>query len=684
MVEPRIEDLPDEETVVREVREFIKQSEGADSRERQRMLHDLRFVYEDHTQWDQTTLTARGDNRPHYVFNKVLLPVNNVIGDQRQASPQIKVRPTDGDSDPDVAEILAGMVRNIEELSGAQTAYDMGFKFAVAGGWGAWRVLPEFRSDASFEQEIFIKPIYNPFTVYWDPLAQEPTKKDQNKCVVAERISREVHRAMFGDEKADNATNVPASRDGRGWFTTDQVRIAEYFKRVPAEKEIALLTDGRVVVLTDEIRTSLEEAKAENEKNSELDLPVIQTDEDGNKKTRVAKTFKVTWWKVDGVQILEGPIVYDWRFIPVVKCCGRFINIEGEHLTQSLIRHAKDAQRVYNYDRTTMSEVVGNTPRSPYLATDAMIMNHEKQWKNINAKNMPVLLYDVDDNAPGAGGMPQRVPVAEIPGALIALAQLDADDVKSATGLFDPSLGERGPQESGEAIRARQQEGDTGSFEFMDNFAKALEFTGEILVDMIPKVYDTERVVRIIGLDGQEDFEKINAYNENRRKKIDLGAGRYSVGVTVGPSFSTQRRETARNLLDAAGTMPIIAEVGADLIVRNMDMSESDELEKRIRSRLISQGIIPPTEEEQEELPPEQPDQVALALVGTEEAKQQALQAKAAKDAQAAQEAEQMVPMKTLQEMEDLIGKKLDNRFKEEEIRLARKEAGEVRINVDD
>ena len=666
-----------EEELIREVTEFILESEGSDSRERSRMREDLRFVYEAGTQWDQETIRARG-NRPCYTFNRVIGSVNNVIGDQRQASPQIKIRPTDGDADPDTAEVLSGLIRNIEDLSDAQTAYDMAFKHAVAGGWGAVRVLPEFRSDRSFDQEIFIKPVYNPFTVFWDPLAQDPRKRDQNKCVVAERISREMHENLFGKEAAERADNIRVSRDNRDWFTTDQIRIAEYWKRVPVDKEIALLTDGRVVELTDDIRIALEEA----EKAEGVDVATIARDGDGEQRIRTAQTFQIQWWKVDGSQILDGPITYDWKFIPVVKMCGRFINIEGEHLTQSLIRHSKDAQRVYNYDRTTMSEVVANAPRAIWLATAKMTAGFEKEWSTANAQNRPVLHYNVDPDSPA--GLPQRIPGAEVPIALTTLAAQDADDIKATTGFFDPSLGEVGPQESGEAIRARQSEGDSGAFEFMDNFAKFLEFIGEILVDMIPTIYDTERTVRILGLDGNEDFVTINAYDQSRRKKIDLGAGRYDVKVSTGPAFVTQRREAARDLLEAAGVVPLLAEVGPDLIAKALDIGDADEFEKRLRKRLIDEGTIQPTDEELQEMPPKEPDQVTQALVATEQAKQQSLQAKAQKDTQAAQEAQAQMNLDMLQKMEDLVGTKLDNQFKELEILIGRSGEGQTRITVDD
>ncbi len=658
--------------IIPEVQTFIQESEGADSRERGAMIEDLRFVYSENGQWDRDTKKRRA-GRPCYTFNRLIGAVNQVIGDQQQARPQLKIRGVDDDSDPELAEVFSGLIRNIEDMSDANSIYDMGFKFAVAGGYGAWRIMPEFRSEKSFDQEIFIRPVHNPMTVFWDHASQDPMKRDQNACAVAVRISKKRYEALYGKDKA---ASLSIGRDKGDWVTEKQVRIAEYWKRTPRSIEIALMSDGRVVELDAETKKVQEELD-----DSDLDVPTIV-------RTRKTKVFQVTWWKVDAVNILEGPIVYDWKHIPVVRLPGRHINIEGQHYTQSMVRHSKDAQRMYNYDRTTMSEAVGNTPRAPYMLTAKMIKGYEKQWKEANASNRPYLLYSADPDAVGTGGVPRREPPPDVPQALVALAALDSDDIKATTGQFDASLGERGPQESGEAIRARQLEGDVGSFEFMGNLAKALKFTGEILVDMIPKVYDTARTIRVLGLDGQEDFVKINAFDEASGKQNDLSAGRYDVSVTIGPSYSTQRREALQQLLEASEIMPLISQIAPDIILKNLDVPGADELEKRIRKTLIAQGVIEPNEDEQKDMKPQAPDPVEDALVATEQSKAQRNMAAAGKDIAATEETQgkvKMEPLELQKAMIEIAGLKLDNQFKSEEIVLARKAEGEqVRVIADD
>ena len=592
--------------LIAEVNTHIQDSDAADGPERQLMVDDLNFVYDEEGQWDEQTKRQRA-GRPCYTFNRVQQSVNQVLGEQRQNSVSIKIRAVDDKSDPELAEVQAGMIRNIESSSSADDIYKGAFKYAVAGGFGAWRVLPEHRNDFSFDQEIFIRPIYNPLTVYFDPLSLDPIKKDQMRCVIAERISVELYKSMYDSQPIDITIT---GNDDRGWVTSKGVRIAEYFKKVPVEKEIALLTDGRVVPFDKELK------KIAGELENVEGGATIAKNKDGSLKTRTVKTFNIEWYKVDGANILEGPITYDWKFIPVIKLPGRFINIEGRQKTQSLIRPARDAQKVYNYNRTTQSEMVGNALRAPYIATAEQIKGYEGQWNAAGSANRPYILANVDPKVPG--GLPARAAQAEVPTALIAMSAQDADDIKAATGFHDASLGMRGNEVSGAAIKSRSRTADLGSFEFFDNLKSAIQFTGEIILDQMPSVYDTERVVRILGLDGKEDFAKINAYDEAADSNFDMSQGRYDVTVDLGPTFATQRSESMSNLLEAAGVMPIIAEVAPDLIMQNSDVRDADEIVKRLRKPLVASGAIEPNEEEQEALSkqePPPPNPVEEALV---------------------------------------------------------------------
>lgn len=619
---------------------------------RKNMADDLRFCYEPGAQWEPTTLLRRS-GRPNYSYNRTVQSVNQVVGDQRQARITGRVRAVNKDASKETADIYAGLIRNIEACSGAQYIYSDQFKFAVAGGWGAWRICPDFVDDEGFDQELYIRGVPNPMTVYWDPAATCPCKSDSQWCVVAERVNKEAFEAEWPDA---SLSSIQLPRDSRDWFTSDEIRIAEYWKRIGKKKRIARLSDGRIVEYTPELRRI--EEQLEQMSQGGIPIPTIE-------KERTTVVWTVKWWKVTAADVLEGPEEYNWKRIPVIRIPGRYINIEGQEYVQSMIRHAKDAQRTYNYNRSTMVESVALTPKAPYKLTPKMITGYEDQWNTANAINRPYLLYNVDPASPTQ--MPMREQPPDVPQALIALAAADAEDIKQTTGQVNPSVptDQMSADESGVALRTRLLSGGSNAYEFTDNLQRAVQITQEMLIDMIPTVYDTERVVRIVGEDEVEDYVTVNGVDEKKGIMVVLAKGAYDVTVTIGPAYATARQENIDKLMEATAALPVIQEVGADIIVKNLDIEDGDELRKRIRKKYIAAGLIQPTDEEAEEMgPPPPPDPAQTALV-------ERLQAQTARDSATAQKTQaevQMLPLEMEERVAQIVNTRLESLLKAGEL----------------
>jgi hypothetical protein len=631
-----------EQELLGEAKTRYQQAEGADARNRERMVEDLKFCYEEGAQWEATVQTRR-QGRPCYTYNRTVLAVNEVTGEQRQSRFTGKVSAVNKQSAAQTAELFSGLIRDIEARSNASRIYDQQFKYAVAGGYGAWRILPVYCDEDSFDQELMILDIPNPLTALWDPTATDPCRRDAKWSFVGERMHKDVFREEYPKVEP---TSIEITRDNKGWASKDDVRIAEYYKQIIEPKTIVQLSDGRVMDY--EVVKKVEEEIA----GSDAPRGPLKIE-----RRRDVLAKRVRWYKLCGSAILEGPIDYRWKFIPVIRVPGRFVNIEGEQKLQSLIRHSKDAQRTYNYHRSTMVELAALTPRAPYIGTAKMFKGYEEEWARANVTNQPYLRYDADPDAPN--GKPTREPPPDVPTALIALAAQDAEDIRATTGHYNPALNqnEAGQPESGRALMTRGSRADSGSYEFIDNLAEAVKFTWECCVDMLPTVIDTERVVRTIGLEGAQEYVTVNQHQPDGSVVNQLAKGRYDVAITIGPAFATQRQENVSTLLDASERMPIIAETSPDLIVRNLDVQGAAEIEKRIRKRLIMQGVVEPTEEEAAEMPLPQPDPVQEALV-------KRLAAETAKDIASAQKAAaeaQMAPMELEAKIEDIIAKRLEN-----------------------
>jgi hypothetical protein len=665
-------DIEDEGALMSRVRTFY--DDGVGSWEENRRMHseDLNFIYNSEAmgQWDPVVLQNRR-GKPCYTFNRCLQPVNMVVADMRQTRPAGKVRPSSEGASESTAEVFAGLCRSIEQASRADQIYKEQFKFAVAGGFGAWRIMPTYMQDdgeGAFDQVLRVINIANPQTVVWDPQCADACAGDANRCIVAERISDDIYDNLYttGDNPRGNRSSFNMSRDSYGWFTDKEVRIAEYFERIPREKWIAKMTDGTVRDYDADLKATeqhLEDHGLTHEKSGVT--RIARNKKTGEKMIRRTTKWQVMWVKVDGSNVLEGPYYYDWKRIPVVRCPGRYINIEGRKKFQSLIRHSKDAQRSYNSRASDMIERSALLPKAPYLVTEAMIKGYENEWNQANVASRPYLPYNVDKNA--EGGMPFRTPPLDLPQGAMALAQMSIQDIQATIGYFDPALGNSDDMNrvSGKALVQHTKRSDLGSYEFIDGFSSALQLTWEMMVDMIPPTMDTERVERIIGQDGVEKMVELNKEHEFTGDIMnDLSKGSYDVEVTIGPSFQSARQEALDTLISFAEAMPSAAPVIQDLIAKNIDSPDAQEMANRLRIPLIQQGIIQPTQKEKEAGVGSKKSQQQQMQEQQQQLEMRLLQGKTQKmtaDAQIAQSRAQSSPMEQQKIQFETAGKHLAN-----------------------
>lgn len=563
---------------------------------------DIRFATVPGNQWD-ADLKARRRGRACYEFNKIRQHCLQVINEQRQTRPQGKVRGME-DADRGLAELMQGICRNIESTSNAERAYDIAHESAVYGGLGFWRVCTDYASDDDFELDIRIKPIRNFTAVKFDPAAIEIDRRDANFCFVEELIPKE----QFEREhpKADLA-DFESSHDTSKWHDKGQIRRAEYWEKVPVNRDLWALSDGRVV-FADELGESADLARA---LLGQLGVQIV--------RERVVAGHKVTMTLTNGREFLSEPYEFPCKFIPIVPVWGNVLNVEGEDYWCGLVRFGKDQQRLHNVHRVALIEAVAKSPKAPFIGKKKSIKGYEPMWQAANAEDFP-FLFVADD----ATEIPQRAAQAEVPVALIQLAGMDNDDLKASTGIHDASLGARSNETSGRAITARKIQGATATFNYLDNLTYAIRYTYEILVDMIPRVYDTQRVVRVLGEDGAAKWKTL--YQEVQDPETgetivinDIRKGKYDVTVTVGPSFATQRMEAAAMFAEMAaqigGAHPAVGPLMAWAVVKNQDGPGMEEVEAAMRKPLVAQGLLEPKEGEEPPAPqgPPPPDPIAQA-----------------------------------------------------------------------
>lgn len=578
--------------------------EEAEREQRVLAVEDMRFAQTEDGQWDDNAINKR-KNRPRFTINRVAGAIDQLIGDQRQNRTDIKVRPVSGGATDDIANMLTGLIRNVETCSKASNAYDNAFDEVINGGYGGWRVTTEFMDDDIFEQEIKIKGINSATTSLWfDDAAKEYDKRDAMWAFLTVDMPKEEHKERFPDSPAVNWSQDQFNQNGcLNWVGDNFTKVAEYWVKEPVTKEIALLSDGRVIDI-DEDGAALDEL-------AEQGVTVL--------KTRKTKSHEVKMYLMDGSGIIEGPKKWAGKYIPLIPMYGRQAHIEGQTYTRGIVRFAKDANRIYNYETSAIVETNALTPKDPIWYTPAQAKGHELKYKNFTTQNSPFMPYNPDPKTPGA---PQRGGAPAVQGASLQILQQATMDLYHVTNMQPPSLGANPELKSGKAIQAQERLGDRGSFIFTDNLVKSQEYTADILIDLIPRIYDTERQVRIMKQDGQTETVTINEEVRDRQtgKKIlvnDLSMGKYDVVAESGPAFATQRQESAQQIIELITTSPEFAALGMDLVAKDLPILESKELTKRVRKQMILNGTIEPTEEEVEELglnQPQQPDPQQTAI----------------------------------------------------------------------
>ncbi|KIC39363.1 portal protein [Leisingera sp. ANG-M7] len=578
-------------------RSRMAESIEADRENRLEELDDLEKLVG--KQWPEDIRREReSESKPCLTMNRLPQFVRQVTGDIRRMNPAINVIPADDEASGDIAEIYEGLIRQIEYSSNASRIYERSAEQAAASSIGWFRILTDYESDDSFLQEIKLKGIRNPLSVYCDPTAELPTREDAGYIFITEQMARDEFEAAYPGKKAVDVEADGATDGLEHWQENDKVVVAEYYWKEPVEREIVLLQSGEVIPAEKFVAP----------------MPLA--------KRRKVKSHKVMWAKLSGQEVLDGPQEQPCRYIPVVAVTGEEWHVGDRVHRSSVIRYAKDAQQMYNYWRSAQTEFAALQPKAPYIVTAKQIAGLETFWNQANQKNRPYLPYHPDEKAPP----PQRATPPISSQAMFEQVMSAAEDLKATTGIYDSALGNASNEKSGVAIRQRQMESDVSTSIYSDNMAEAIGTAGRIIVDMIPKIYDTKRTIRILGQDDAEKMERINEQQigvspDGTLMAIpvnDLTVGKYDIRVNVGPNYATRRQETAEGMLEFIRAVPGAAQVTGDLIAKSMDWPDADRFADRLKKAL------PPQFRDMEDLSPEEKKQMQAAM--EEQAKAEEMQ----------------------------------------------------------
>lgn len=531
-------------------------------------LEDLKFAAGD--QWDPLVKAEREElGRPCLTINVLPQFVGQVIGDRRINKTSVKVVAFK-DGTAEVANVRSGLIKSIEAFSRAERVYDAACEDQVTCGISNFRIDLEYAGNDVFDQDIFVRHIPNPLAVVWDRMAIDPTGRDARHCFVTDTVPRDVYEERWPKNPMPSSLVDMSMNDmtAQGWFDKDVVRVTEFWRMIEKPATFALFQDGRVVDVTGRPPAEY--------------MQEVVVDRQGKPKIRKSFRSYAQMHLVTGMDILAMPYEIPVTRLPIIRVEGRVIRVGEDRVRFGLVRFAKDSQRLKNYWRSVAAETIALAPKAVWIAPSDAVEGREDDFRDGHKSGDPLLVYNKNASAP-----PERVAPAPVPAALLQEAQMNQQDIKDTTGLQDASLGIQSNEVSGKAITARQREGDVATVIYHDNLNAAILEGGDVINQLIPIAYDAIRTVRVIGEDDKQKLMVIN--NPNDPDSIDVTVGKYDVTLITGPSFTTQRQESADALMTLVQTSPEIMAIGGDIVAKALDFPEAQALGRRIRKTIPPQ-----------------------------------------------------------------------------------------------
>lgn len=572
------------------VLDMLRSAQEADSDIRDEAREAHLFVDKKDGQWEQI-YWSRADDKPRYTFDLTSPMIDQIVGEMDQSSFAISVSPASSGASKDIALVYEGLIRNIEQMSGADEIYSGAARGMVTCGMDGWRVVQEYASDDSFDQDLLIKPIHNWVDRVWfDPAAERRDKSDAEWVVVLHAISHDEYKRRWPDGRC---SSIGESREGNAYYyKPDLIIVGELLYRRERERELVLMSNGATYEVDDSYAMIADELAA---------LGVTEV------KRRLSKKAE---WRIrffDGDSFLGDEIQTVFGRCPIIPVYANYKIVEDKQISHGAVLKAMDPQRVLNYSLSREIEEGALAPRRKFWMTPKQAAGHEDQIETLNTNADPVQFYNPD---PEVQTPPFETGGAQINPGLRTISESMRQMVTMSAGLFAANMGDNPGLQSGVAIDKLQTKGNNGSYKYFRSMEIARAATGRVLVEAIPKVYNNHRTMRLLYEDGTMEMTDINqTIIDGQTGQLvtinDLSQGVYDVVCTSGPAFVNRQQETIEFLTNMAQIDPSIMQIGGDVMLNAVSTPAAKQLAERKRALMLREGLIPVsqmTEEERQEM----------------------------------------------------------------------------------
>lgn len=584
------------------------------------------------------TGVAAQPQRPCLTIDRVSQPVRQVSNTIKNANITASVSPNGGNATKEEAEILKDWMRRVQNDARSEAPIEWAADGAAEGGIGWFRLSTDYVEDAVgeavFDQDAKLSRILNNLTVYCDPWAKLPTRRDARFLFVTDDMPRDEFKRSYPNAKLSQMDEFRGTGDGDGWATEDTIRVAEYWHCEYDDVRVVQTVDGQIYADTDDPT-----------------IPKIpeKLDKKSIKHDRIIQKPRYVCSIINAIEVLKE---YEWMGsrIPIFPILGEELNVDGRIVLRGVIQPAMDAQRMVNYTYSAAIETAALEPKSPWVATAAAVGAYKNIWQRANVDNnswLPWDEYPVDGAMGQKNSAPFRTPAGANIQAFVEMMSRSEEAVKATTGIFDPSLGNFNPnQQSGRAIQALQGQAEHANSNFVTNAQMSVLDLATEMVYIAPKILDRPgRVLSVLGIDenarhvmlgqpfteGQDgqpqpligpdgqpltadDMQNLQA---GMAKFYDLSKGRYGVAVQTGKSFLTRQQEGSAAMGALIPNLPPqMAAAVTPSFIKTLDFPDAEKIAE------IAQRTLPPELQGDEQNAPIPPQAQAM-IQGLQQQSQQ-------------------------------------------------------------
>lgn len=305
---------------------------------------------------------------------------------------------------------------------------------------------------------------------------------------------------------------------------------------------------------------------------------------------RTAKKHKIIHYRIAGNYILDQTEFPSEQLPLVFVDNNSYYDKTGKQICRSFFGDCRDTQRYINYLRTQSAYILKVSRYDQWIGSKKNVasLDTQRNWRDPTAIQ-GMLTYDESSS----GAKPEQIRPPELSASLFQQYQLAIEDLYTCTGLYPARMGNNGDEASGKAIDARTRQGSYSTYVFFNSINRAIATGGEIVNEMIPRVYDTERVMTLMMPDEGMKNITINRQTDEYGEQIenDIRKGTYQVRLKPGPSYEGQKEQALQSLRDVLQADPTSFNLIADLYAENLPLANTLEIKNRLKTRVPPQIV---------------------------------------------------------------------------------------------